>query len=252
MELRTYRIGQIVPSSNITMETEVPEMLMRASVPDGVGFTFHSSRAPMKNVSAEELAQMNEHMERCAIELTDARMDVIASACLVAIMSQGKGFHRTVEGALKEVTVNEAPETQILTSAGCLIDSLKAIGAKRVSLITPYMKSLTQLVSDYITAEGVEVLDTISLEIPNNLEVGSHDPKNLLQIVKDLDTTDVDAVILSACVQMPSLRALAEAQKMFDVPVLSTAAATVFQILRSLNLPTVVPDAGDLLSGRYG
>ena len=96
MNYRTYRIGQIVPSSNITMETEVPEMLLRAEVPGNVRFTFHSSRAPMKNVSAEELAQMNSHMERCAIELTDARMDVIASACLVAIMSQGTGFHRTV------------------------------------------------------------------------------------------------------------------------------------------------------------
>ena len=251
MNYRTYRIGQIVPSSNITMETEVPEMLLRAEVPENVRFTFHSSRAPMKNVSAEELSQMNSHMERCAIELTDARMDVIASACLVAIMSQGTGFHRTVEENLKLVTCDEAPDTRILTSAGCLVDSLKAIGARRVALITPYMKNLTALVAGYIEHEGIEVLDTISLEIPNNLEVGSQDPNNLLEIVHQLKTAEADAVILSACVQMPSLAALAEAQKMFSVPVLSTAAATVFQILRSLNLPTVVPDAGDLLSGRY-
>jgi len=251
MDHRTYRIGQIVPSSNITMETEVPAMLLRARVPKDVRFTFHSSRAPMKNVSAEELAQMNSHMERCAIELTDARMDVIASACLVAIMSQGLGFHRTVEKALKQVTCDATPDTKILTSAGCLVDSLKAIGAKRVSLITPYMKNLTALVSEYVENEGIEVLDTISLEIPNNLEVGAQDPRNLLQIVNRLNTTGVDAVILSACVQMPSLAALAGAQKMFTVPVLSTAAATVFQILRSLDLPTIVPDSGDLLSGRY-
>ena len=37
------------------------EMLLRAEVPKDVRFTFHSSRAPMKNVSAEELAQMNSH-----------------------------------------------------------------------------------------------------------------------------------------------------------------------------------------------
>ena len=113
------------------------------------------------------------------------------------------------------------------------------------------MKNLTALVAGYIEHEGIEVLDTISLEIPNNLEVGSQDPNNLLEIVHQLKTAEADAVILSACVQMPSLAALAEAQKMFSMPVLSTAAATVFQILRSLNLPTVVPDAGDLLSGRY-
>ena len=53
--MKTFRIGQIVPSSNTTMETEVPLMLQRAVVPDGTGFTFHSSRAPMKTVSKDEL-----------------------------------------------------------------------------------------------------------------------------------------------------------------------------------------------------
>ncbi|MBT6673993.1 MAG: Asp/Glu racemase, partial [Proteobacteria bacterium] len=124
-------------------------------------------------------------------------------------------------------------------------------GAKRVSFITPYMKGLTELVAGYIENEGIKVKDTISLEIPNNLEVGAQDPKNLIEIVKRLDTSKVDAVVLSACVQMPSLSALAEVQKSFDVPVLSTAAATVFQILKALKLPTVVPDAGELLSGKY-
>ena len=251
MNKRTYRIGQIVPSSNITMETEVPLMLSRAVVPNDVTFTFHSSRAPMKNVSAPELAAMNGHMERCARELSDARMDIVASACLVAIMSQGAGYHRKTQVELEAVCHVGAPDTQVITSAGALVDSLKAIGAKRVSFITPYMKGLTELVAGYIENEGIKVKDTISLEIPNNLDVGAQDPKNLIEIVQRLDTSNVDAVVLSACVQMPSLSALAEVQKSFDVPVLSTAAATVFQILKALNLPTVVPDAGELLSGKY-
>ncbi len=48
------RIGQIVPSSNTTMETEIPRIL-RASVA-GSRFTFHSSRMRMKRVTREELA----------------------------------------------------------------------------------------------------------------------------------------------------------------------------------------------------
>ena len=41
---KTYRIGQIVPSSNTTMETEVPAMLQRAVVPErgGLHFPFES------------------------------------------------------------------------------------------------------------------------------------------------------------------------------------------------------------------
>ena len=249
---RIFRIGQIVPSSNTTMETEVPAMLMRAPMPPSVGFSFHSSRAPMKTVAKDELDAMNGHMVRCARELTDARMDVIASACLVAIMCQGPGYHRETERSLSKVCSEYAPETAIVTSAGALIEALKALGANKIAVITPYMKSLTELVTGYIESEGIEVLDAISLEISNNLEVGARDPLALVEIVKQLSTHNADAVVLSACVQMPSLPALDTVQRTLDIPVLSTAAATVFEILRALKLPTAVPAAGDLLCGRYG
>lgn len=251
MTARVLRVGQIVPSSNTTMETEVPAMLGAAIIDEDVKFTFHSSRAPMKNVSQAELTAMNEHMSRCALELTDARMDVIASACLVAIMCQGPGYHRQTEKTLRDVCREDAPDTKIVTSAGALIDSLNAIGAKKISIITPYMKNLTTLVTDYIESESIEVIDAISLEVPNNLKVGELDPLDLLSIVDKLCVRDADAVVLSACVQMPSLAALAPTQARFDVPVLSTAAATVFQILRALDIRAQVPGAGMLLSGDY-
>ena len=248
---KTYRIGQIVPSSNTTMETEVPVMLQRAIIPNGVGFTCHSSRAPMKTVSKDELTAMNGHMVRCASELCDARMDVIASACLVAIMCQGNSYHRETERALRKVCNEDGAETLIVTSAGALIEASKALGAKKLAIITPYMKNLTDLVISYIEGEGIEVLDAISLEIPDNLEVGARDPLALVEIVKGLSTQNADAVVLSACVQMPSLAALDIVQRTFDVPVFSTAAATVFEILRALKLPAEVPAAGGLLSGQF-
>lgn len=249
--MKTYRIGQIVPSSNTTMETEVPLMLQRAGVPAGVSFTFHSSRAPMKTVSKDELTAMNRHMVRCASELNDARMDLIASACLVAIMCQGAGYHRETERSLRAVCNQSGVETQIVTSAGSLIEASKALAAKKIAIITPYMKSLTDLVVRYIEEEGIEVLDAISLEIPDNLEVGTRDPLALVEIVKQLSTQNADAVVLSACVQMPSLAALDIVQRTFNIPVFSTAAATVFEILRALKLPTQVPAAGRLLSGQF-
>jgi maleate isomerase len=251
MTTKTYRIGQIVPSSNTTMETEVPAMLHAAIMDVDVDFTFHSSRAPMKTVSKEQLTAMNGHMSRCALELTDARMDVIASACLVAIMCQGPGYHRETVETLREVCKLDSPNTEIVTSAGALIESLHAVGAKKVSIITPYTKALTKLVSAYIENESIEVVDAISLEVSDNLAVGKLDPMNLLDVVSKLSTSSADAVVLSACVQMPSLPALGLVQKKIEVPVMSSAAATVFRILQVLGLRARVPEAGDLLSGKF-
>lgn len=46
--LKPYRIGQIVPSSNTTMETEIPAMLNARQAIRPERFTFHSSRMRMK------------------------------------------------------------------------------------------------------------------------------------------------------------------------------------------------------------
>ncbi len=90
---RVLRIGQIVPSSNTTMETEIPAMLRRRETIAPERFTFHSSRMRMKQVTAAELASMDRESDRCAQELSDARVDVLGYACLVAIMAQGLGYH---------------------------------------------------------------------------------------------------------------------------------------------------------------
>ena len=59
VEGRMYRIGQIVPSSNTTMETEIPAMLHARARIRPERFTFHASRMRMHKVTKEELAAMN-------------------------------------------------------------------------------------------------------------------------------------------------------------------------------------------------
>jgi len=247
MTVRTYRIGQIVPSSNTTMETEIPAMLLARQRIRSEQFTFHSSRMRMKKVTKEELEAMDADSGRCAAELSDARVDVMGYACLVAIMSMGAGYHRFSEEKLARIAADNGAPAPVVSSAGALVTSLREIGAKRISVITPYMKPLTKLVTDYIEAEGIEVHDAISLEIADNIKVGRRDPLALPGIFEKLDTRGVDAVVLSACVQMPSLAAIPVVQARSEVPVLSAAVATVYQMLKTLDLEPVVPDAGRLL-----
>jgi maleate isomerase len=251
MQQRIYRIGQIVPSSNTTMETEIPAMLRAREAIRGHRFTFHSSRMRMHKVTKEELAAMNREGLRCAAELADARVDVMSTACLVAIMAMGPGYHREVQRELEEVARANHSTAAVMTSAGALIEGLKTMGAKRISLLAPYMRPLTDLVVTYIESEGIEVVDANCFEIADNLEVGRRDPMQLLDDVKRLNTRNVDAVVLSACVQMPSLPAIQLAEDALGIPVTSTAVCTTRRMLDLLNMEGIVPNAGALLSGRY-
>ena len=249
---KTYRIGQIVPSSNTTMETEIPAMLHAREQIRPERFTFHSARMRMKKVTQEELAQMDAASDRCALELSDARVDVLGYACLVAIMATGKGYHRQSEARLREVTRGNGGDAPVVTSAGALEAALHVIKARRIALVAPYMRPLTELVVDYIRHEDIEVVDWRALEIPDNLEVGRHDPARLPGIVAGMDFSSVDAIVLSACVQMPSLAAVAEVEAMTRKPVVTAAIATAYALLEALKLEPIVPGAGALLSGAYG
>lgn len=248
---RNYRIGQIVPSSNTTMETEIPAMLRAREGILPERFTFHSSRMRMKKVTKEELEAMDRDSDRCALELSDAHVDVMGYACLVAIMSMGKGYHRVSEKRLHERTIENGAPAPVVTSAGALVDGLHKLGAKKVSVICPYMKPLTQLVVDYIEHEGIEVHDFTALEIPDNLEVGRHDPERLLEIYKRVERTGIDAFVASACVQMPSLPIIDRLQDIVGVPVVSSSVCTTWQMLDRLGLDRRAPGAGALLGGQY-
>lgn len=251
MKNKIYKIGQIVPSSNVTMETEIPALFRSRESISPERFTFHSSRMRMKKVTKEELAAMDAASDGCAEELSDAQVDVMGYACLVAIMAMGKGYHCVSQDRLHEKTVRNGSPTPIVTSAGALVDGLKTLGAKKIAVITPYMKPLTKLVVDYIEDQGFEVLDSISLEIPDNLEVAAQDPLNLVDIYKSLDLTNVDVLVISACVQMPSLAAVPIIEKKCGIPVTTAAICTTYEMLKKIGLDTKIPGGGELLSGKY-
>lgn len=246
---RPLPIGQIVPSSNTTMETEIPAMLRAREADRPERFTFHSSRMRMRKVTKEELDAMNHEGARCTAELSDAQVNVLSTACFVAIMFMGPGYHRQYERELTEVARSNALRAPVMTSAGALIEGLQTLGARRISLMAPYMRPLTDLVVKYIENEGIEVIDSLSFEIPDNLEAGLRDPLQLIEDVKRLNTKGADVVVGSACVQMPSLAAIPHIEDMLGIRTVSAAICTTRSMLDRLGLEPIAPSAGALLAG---
>jgi len=240
-----HRIGLIVPSSNVTVETEIPALLARHS---GARFSFHASRMRMHRVSPEELRAMNAQRERCVDELADAGVDALLYACLVALMAQGPGEHQRTEKAVTEQLAAAGRHPTVLSSAGALVEGLAALGARRIALVTPYLRPLAEQVVAYLEAEGFDVVDWAALEVGDNAEVGCIPGDRVMAAARGLDLGRADALVISACVQMPSLELVAPAEEEFGLPVLSAATAGAYSLLRGLNLPAELPGAGRLLA----
>ena len=104
---------------------------------------------------------------------------------------------------------------------------------------------------DYLAAEEIEVVDSISLGVTDNRAVGRLDPNNLVPLTDQLDLARAEAVVLSACVQMPSLPAIETAQDRTGLPTLSAATATARALLETLGLDPAIPGGGALLDNHH-
>jgi maleate isomerase len=240
----TARVGLLVPSSNVTMEIELPALLGQG-VPANEVPSFHSARMRMTAVTAEALAAMDAQAEHRAGELADAQVDVIAYACLVAVMVQGPGAHRSAEQRL-----SDAAGVPVVSSAGALVAAVHALGVERVAMATPYAPSLTATVIDYLAAEDIEVVDAVSLGVTDNGAVGRLDPANLVDIAGRLDRSRAQAVVASACVQMPSLPAIASIHAVTGLPTMSAATATARSLRLALGFSPLVLDQPEDVAAR--
>ncbi|WP_370937569.1 maleate cis-trans isomerase [Amycolatopsis sp. cg13] len=244
MTSNSRRVGLIVPSSNVTVETELPRLLRRV---DGVEFSFHASRMRMHAVTPEQLRAMNAQRERCVLEVGDAQTDVLLYACLVAVMAMGAGEHRDAELRIAEQLALGGSATKVLSSAGALVRALTDLAAKRVALVMPYTESVARTVVAYLEAEGFTITGWRALGVADNTEVGCIPGETVLAAARELDLSDSDALVISCCVQMPSLDLVQPAEEEFGLPVLSAATAGAYSILRGLGLPVDLPGAGSLL-----
>ena len=123
----------------------------------------------------------------------------------------------------------------MITSAGALIDGILALDAERVALIAPYAPPLTAKVVAYLADAGIHVVDAVSLNVTDNRAVGRLDPRNPLGHLERLDLRRAEALVLSACVQMPSLAAIEAAEDLTGLPTLSAATATAAALLVALD-----------------
>jgi maleate isomerase len=245
---RPWRVGMIVPSSNTTIEAEIPALLQRQGAADGSRFTFHATRLRMRHSVAGALQAMNDAAGDAVDALCDAQMDTVLYGCMVAAMSGGKASMAEMSQRLaRRANHMRAAPVSVVTSADALVGALQSLGAQSISMIAPYKRELTAKVATAIEAHGIAVRQALSLEIADDVAVGRLDAQTLLSMACEMDLAHSDALVLSAGVQMPSLEVLDSVEQLLGLPVISAATASAWALLNKLRIEPKVRAAGWLL-----
>lgn len=177
-------VGLLIPAGNTVMEGDFHRQL------DG-RWRVHTSRMMLEEVTlAGEQRMLDEEAEPAARRLRQTKPAVVAFGCTSASSLQGEAYDRELRERLAEAA--GAPVLGVLSSA---IDLLA--GAGPVAVFTPYVPELSEAVAASLTAGGVQVAQVSSLGISDIGGIGAVTPGQIVDHVKSMDLTGVDALFCS-------------------------------------------------------
>ena len=137
------KIGLVIPSNNTVIEPE-----FWAAKPEMV--TIHSARVLSHGNTPEGIVEMEKSVARAVQELQAGRLNVIAYACLATSLVKGVEWDEAVRSRIESTT--GVPST---TAAAATIAAVKATGATRIGIATPYPIRLGALVAPFFEACGL-------------------------------------------------------------------------------------------------
>ena len=213
------RIGLLLPSSNTTMEPDFYRMAPR-------GLTVHSARMLLEDVTPESLKKMAGDAERAATLLETAEVDIIIYGCTSGSLIRGVEWEASLVRRIEE-----ASGTKAITTAGAVVESLRAIGARKIRLFTPYADPVNRLERTFLEAHGFQVASVEGLGLVDNLKIGRIAPAEIESLVGP--TTGADCLFIS-CTNLPAVPLIQALEERHRVPVVTSNQASMWAALKWL------------------
>lgn len=134
-----------------------------------------------------------------------------------------------------------------VTSSGAMLDALRAVGAKRVGVATPYTRILTARLAHFLDEAGFEPDPVVHLGLKSGISRVSRD--TVANLIRRARHPDVDAVFLS-CTALRTFGIVAELEEELGCPILTSNQASLWAALDAAG--ALVPeriDEGWVLGG---
>jgi maleate cis-trans isomerase len=232
------RIGVMVPSTNTTCEADFNMVVPR-------GVTVHGQRLWMTNEANgdEAYARMNGEIETGARYLATAKVDVIAYGCTTGSFYQGPGWDREMLALIER----EAGVPAVATTPS-VVSALRAFGARRLSVATPYPDWNNQRLRAYLEALGFEVLNVDGEPVAaaaGNQGINDASPESVVDFAARACRREAD-VLLCSCTAWRSVEAVDALERRTGKPVVTSNQSTIWMALGALGVTEPVRGFGRL------
>jgi maleate cis-trans isomerase len=130
-----------------------------------------------------------------------------------------------------------------------VVEALRALGARRISVATPYPEWNNTRLRAYLEAQGFEVLNLEAEPTAaraGNQGINDQDPAVVVDFASGACRRDADALLCS-CTAWRSVEAAEEIEQRTGKPVVTSNQASIWMALRRLGHVEPIPGFGGLL-----
>lgn len=230
------RLGLVVLATDQTIEHE-----WRLVLRDLPGVALYESRIWNDvMITPETLAAMEGDIAAATrLIMPVLPLSVVAFGCTSAAMVLGE---ERIAARVHEAR----PGVPVTTPIGAALAAFRALGARRIAVLTPYSRAVNEVVRRYIEARGFAIPVLGSFEEPDDSRVARIDPASVRAAAIELGRDPrVEAVFVS-CTSLRLVEAAEAIEAELGKPVTSSNHAMAWHALRLSGIGDGVPGLGRL------
>ena len=230
------RIGLITLGSDLRIEKDFNNII------HGRDIDLYVNRIHCYNpLTNETLAKMADDITDVTKEiLPDQKLDCVAYGCTSGTVAAGYD-------SIKEKVNLAKPEAKVTTPITGAIKALNKLGINRISIFTPYTKTINDSVVGYFEKENIKVNSLTYFDIDSDLDIGKVDEDHLFDVLSKIDLVDSEALFVS-CTALPVLSIIDKLEKKLNKVVLSSNQSLIWDSLNAINYKEKIDGFGKLFN----
>ena len=215
------RIGLIALATDHTTEPDFHRILS----PRGIG--VYATRIPFANpVTPETLAAMADDVAgAAALILPGEDLDAVVYGCTSASVVIG-------DQAVRDAITAGKPGTVAITPISAGFAGLRALGAQRITLLTPYVPETTAPMAACFEAGGFTLQGVTSLGLTDDRAMARLSSDSIVAAAQAALVPGSDAIFVS-CTAVRAAGAIDRIEDATGVPAVSSNYATAWAVLRA-------------------
>ena len=228
------RIGLITLGSDFRIEKDFNNVIYGRDV------DLYVNRIHCYNpLTNETLAKMADDITDVTKDiLPDQKIDCVAYGCTSGTIAAG---YDVIEKNVKLAK----PEAKVTTPITSAIKALKAFNISKVSVFTPYTKSINDSVINYFNKENIAVNGLTYFDIESDLDIGKVDEEYLFEVLSKINLEDSEALFVS-CTALPVLSIIDKLEKKMNKVFLSSNQTLIWESLNAIGYKNSIEGFGKL------